>query len=135
MLLKDEGSLPSLRSILLLTKTESMRKYPISKVLTLSVIAISLSACSDDKTNGSENNNGNQNATFDASEWYPGGELGTTENTTAGCYQDESPAVEEAGLLKEFNYGEAFFERNYTLNTKPFKGLGPCWVRDRKSVV
>ena len=129
MLLKDEGSLPSLRSILLLTKTESMRKYPISKVLTLSVIAISLSACSDDKTNGSENNNGNQNATFDASEWYPGGELGTTENTTAGCYQDESPAVEEAGLLKEFNYGEAFFERNYTLNTKPFKGLGPCWVR------
>ena len=30
---------------------------------------------------------------FDASEWYPGGELGTTDNVLAGSYEDETPAV------------------------------------------
>ena len=104
MLLKDGGLLPSLRSIILLIKKSSkMKKHSISKVLTFSALAIVFSACSDDNTNGTDNNSGNKNEVFDASEWYPGGELGTTENTTAGCYEDESPAIEQAGLLKEFN--------------------------------
>ena len=30
---------------------------------------------------------------FSADEWYPGGQLGTTDNVTAGCYEDETPAV------------------------------------------
>ena len=30
---------------------------------------------------------------FSADEWYPGGLLGTTDNVTAGCYEDEAPAV------------------------------------------
>ena len=30
---------------------------------------------------------------FSAAEWYPGGELGTTDNITEGCYEDETPAV------------------------------------------
>ncbi|MBQ9474818.1 MAG: hypothetical protein IJU69_00990 [Bacteroidales bacterium] len=66
---------------------------------------------------------------FTAEEWYPGGELGTTLNVTEGCYEDEAPAVTSQGLTEQFNHGEMFFERNFTLNTPPFKGLGPAAVR------
>ncbi len=66
---------------------------------------------------------------FSASEWYPGGELGTTDNVTAGCYEDETPSVERQGLMMAFNLGEAAFERKYTTSTAPFKGLGPAYVR------
>ena len=43
---------------------------------------------------------------FDASEWYPGGAMGTTENVTEGCYEDETPAVTAQGLEQAFNLGE-----------------------------
>jgi len=66
---------------------------------------------------------------FLAEEWYPGGELGTTDDVSEGCYENETPAVNEQGLIKAFNHGEMFFERNVTLNTAPFKGLGPASVR------
>ena len=66
---------------------------------------------------------------FEASEWYPGGELGTTDNVTEGCYEDETPSVLAQGLETEFNLGEAAFERKFTQNTEPFKGLGPAYVR------
>ena len=66
---------------------------------------------------------------FDASEWYPGGAMGTTDNVTEGCYQDETPAVTAQGLEQAFNLGEAAFERKFTQNTEPFKGLGPAYVR------
>lgn len=66
---------------------------------------------------------------FEASEWYPGGELGTTGNIYPGCYQDETPAVTAQGLTTAFNHGEFFFERNITIATAPFKGLGPAAVR------
>ena len=66
---------------------------------------------------------------FSAAEWYPGGELGTTDNVTAGCYEDETPAVTAQGLSMAFNLGEAAFERKYTIATAPFKGLGPAYLR------
>ena len=66
---------------------------------------------------------------FTAEEWYPGGDLGTTLNVTEGCYEDETPAVTAQGLTRAFNHGAMFFERNFTLNTAPFKGLGPAAVR------
>ncbi len=66
---------------------------------------------------------------FSASEWYPGGELGTTDNVTAGCYEDETPSVQRQGLMTAFNLGEAAFERKHTTATAPFKGLGPAYVR------
>ena len=66
---------------------------------------------------------------FDASEWYPGGAMGTAENVTEGCYEDETPAVTAQGLEQAFNLGEAAFERKFTQNTEPFKGLGPAYVR------
>ena len=57
---------------------------------------------------------------FSAAEWYPGGELGTTENVTAGCYEDEAPSVIDQGLLTAFNLGQAAFERKYNTATAPF---------------
>ncbi|MBQ5983777.1 MAG: c-type cytochrome [Bacteroidales bacterium] len=68
-------------------------------------------------------------ANFSAEEWYPGGVLGTTDNVTEGCYEDETPAVTEQGLVKAFNLGEAAFERKFTIGTEPFKGLGPAYLR------
>ena len=66
---------------------------------------------------------------FTAAEWYPGGELGTTDNVAPGSYEDPTPAVERMGLETAFNQGEAFFERNVTVNQAPFKGRGPAAVR------
>ena len=66
---------------------------------------------------------------FTADEWYPGGLLGTTLNVADDSYEDEAPAVTEQGLSRAFVHGEMFFERNFTLNTAPFKGLGPASVR------
>ena len=66
---------------------------------------------------------------FTAEEWYPGGVLGTTDNVTEGCYEDQTPATEQQGLMAPFNLGQAAFERNFTLNTAPFKGLGPAYLR------
>ncbi len=66
---------------------------------------------------------------FTADEWYPGGRLGTTDNVTEGCYEDEAPVVNTMGLAQAFNLGEAAFERNFTINTAPFRGLGPAYLR------
>lgn len=66
---------------------------------------------------------------FTADEWYPGGRLGTTLNVADDSYEDEAPAVTEQGISRAFVHGEMFFERNVTLNTAPFKGLGPASVR------
>lgn len=66
---------------------------------------------------------------FSAEEWYPGGELGTSDNVAPGSYEDPTPAVERMGLEQAFNRGEAFFERNVTEHQPPFKGRGPASVR------
>jgi len=67
---------------------------------------------------------------FTADEWYPGGELGTTDNVYAGCYKDEVPAISnDKTLMDEFNEGEMLFERSFTINNAPYKGLGPASVR------
>lgn len=96
-----------------------------------------LTGCTDDDipSQGNAENTGDENyvgkavGNFAAEEWFPGGELGTTLNITAGCYEDEAPAVTQMGLTGAFNSGEYFFERTFTINTKPFAGLGPASVR------
>ena len=96
-----------------------------------------LTGCTDDdipsqsnaENTGDENYVGKAVGNFAAEEWYPGGELGTTLNITAGCYEDEAPAVAQMGLTSAFNSGEYFFERTFTISTKPFRGLGPASVR------
>ena len=62
---------------------------------------------------------------FTADEWYPGGRLGTTENVTEGCYEDEAPAVAQQGLENAFNHGET------CLRAEVLPGLPPrLWTRE-----
>ena len=104
----------------------------ISKMLLLGLLALPMASCSDndtvvnnDKLNG-DSQFGKSNDVFDASEWYPGGELGTDEGMS---YSAETPATTKQGLSTNFNKGEDFFEHLYTITEAPRKGLGPAWVR------
>ena len=68
------------------------------------------------------------NDVFSAEEWYPGGQLGTTEGVS---YSDPAPAVTAvSGMETSFNKGEDFFEHLYTITEEPRKGLGPAWTRN-----
>ena len=101
------------------------------------VMGLSFASCTDDDDKGGteptsaddENYIGKAVGNFSAEEWYAGGLLGTTMNVTAGCYEDETPAVTQMGLTDAFNRGEQFFERNVTEFQAPFHGLGPAYVR------
>ncbi len=62
-------------------------------------------------------------------ETYAGGRLGTTFNQSASAFEDPTPAVEQAGMVNAFKYGEFFFEHTVTQNNPPFNGLGPLYVR------
>jgi len=95
-----------------------------------------LSACSDDDENKqdlggltpAEEVFGKANDVFTADEWFPGGQLGTTENAS---YSAPAPAVSNvAGMEEDFNTGEDFFEHLYTFEQAPRKGLGPACVRN-----
>ena len=98
--------------------------------------AFGLSACSgDDNTNENlgvltpeEEVFGKANDVFSADEWYPGGELGTTEKPS---YSAPAPAMDAvAGMEQDFLVGETFFEKLYTIDQAPRRGLGPAWVRN-----
>ena len=91
-------------------------------------LAAACYGCGDDPQAIPSTNVAETNGVFSEAEWYPGGRLGTT-TTEVGCYGNPSPAVEEQGLDEAFNIGELFFERDMTLATKPFAGLGPTWQR------
>ncbi len=108
----------------------------ISKLVVAGLLSMPmLTACHDDDDNvdlGSltpeSNAFGKANDTFTAEEWYPGGQLGTTEKAS---YSAAAPAVENiAGMEEDFNTGEDFFEHLYTFEQAPRKGLGPAWVRN-----
>jgi len=95
-----------------------------------------LTACSDNDDDGDnlgpltpgEEVFGKANDVFSAEEWYPGGQLGTTEKAS---YSAAAPAVENvSGMEEDFNTGEDFFEHLYTFEQAPRKGLGPAWVRN-----
>ena len=67
---------------------------------------------------------------FKAEEWYPGGELGTTESTSASSYEIETEAIMRADLFNAFKKGELLFEHDFTpTSTADFAGLGPAYVR------
>lgn len=97
-------------------------------------VSLMMASCSDDNSLSDETHTdaayvGEAVGNFSKEEWYPGGELGTTDNVSAGCYEDETPAVDQMGLEAEFKKGEAFFERTYNESQMPFNGLGPAAVR------
>ena len=100
------------------------------------LLCLGMAGCTDDDDNTSAETTktdaeyvGKEVGNFLAEEWYPGGTLGTTDNVSAGCYEDETPAVTQMGLTEAFNKGEAFFERNFNSGTAPFSVLGPAAVR------
>ena len=111
----------------------------MNKLSRLSIVtmlaAFGLSACSDDDNKTdlgelplAEEVFGKANDTFSADEWYPGGQLGTTEKAS---YSAIAPAAANiAGMEADFNTGEDFFEHLYTFEQEPRKGLGPAWVRN-----
>ncbi|MGN0216689.1 MAG: di-heme oxidoredictase family protein [Prevotella sp.] len=99
----------------------------------LGLVALTAVSCSDNDniiTVPNENENvGKAVGNFSAAEWSPGGEKGTTTNEQ-GCYSNPVPQIaDDADLYQTFKRGETFFERDYTLFTAPFRGLGPAWVR------
>ncbi|WP_296092431.1 di-heme oxidoredictase family protein [Alloprevotella tannerae] len=98
------------------------------RTILASAVAMSFVACSDDPIVKPQEKEGEANEVFSAAEWKPGGELGTTSHEE-GCYSNPSPFVEQNGLYQTFKHGETFFEKDFTLNTPPRKGLGPAWVR------
>ena len=63
-----------------------------------------LVSCSKDDVVEVENDNddykyvGQAVGNMSADEWYPGGKLGTTENTGSTCYQDQTPAVDASNI-------------------------------------
>ena len=100
------------------------------------VTATCLMACSDDEQANPSLGSlaevnpalGQANEVFSAEEWYPGGELGTTENASSSA---AAPAVlNVAGMEESFNKGEDYFEHLYTITEAPRKGLGPSWTRN-----
>ena len=98
-------------------------------------LAMTMASCSDNdnKVEIQETDAayvGKEVGNFTADEWYPGGKLGTTDNTGSSAYSDQTPAIDnDPELFKQFFIGEQMFERQYTANTGAFKGLGPASVR------
>ena len=112
-----------------------MKVKNISKLVVAGLLSMPmLTACHDDDNvdlgslTPESNAFGKANDTFTAEEWYPGGQLGTTEKAS---YSAAAPAVENiVGMEEDFNTGEDFFEHLYTFEQAPRKGLGPAWVRN-----
>lgn len=110
-------------------------KNKYRKVVLLTACLLALTACHDDDVKESDVQStdadyvGKSVGNFTAEEWYPGGALGTTDNTTVHCYEDESPAVTQVGMSASFTNGETVFEHKYTWKTNPYKGLGPIFSR------
>ena len=115
-------------------------KCNISSVLLFGVFAgLVLTSCSDNDDNGIKTNTdeddykyvGQAVGNFSAEEWYPGGNLGTTENTSGTCYQDETPAIEATNLGDAFKKGEYMFEHYFSAHSpiQALTGLGPAYVR------
>ena len=110
---------------------KSIIKYTVYGMLASSVLV----ACQDNDNviylgplTPEEDVFGKANDAFSADEWFPGGQLGTTEKAS---YSAATPAVFNIpGMEEDFNTGEDFFEHLYTFEQAPRKGLGPAWVRN-----
>ena len=115
-----------------------MKNHKITAMMMFGLLAgTTIVSCTDDNidiisTTGEDDYKyvGKQVEGFLPEEWYPGGELGTTMNTTASCYEDEAPAVPKSDLISAFKRGEMLFEHDFTeKSTASFSGLGPAYVR------
>lgn len=119
-----------------ITKTEM--KHYISKFSLMAAAAAIMggaTSCSDDDAVLAQQTEEAQSlgkavGNFSAEEWYPGGKLGTTDNTGSNAFSDQAPVVDDdKEMFDLFFQGEQLFERQFTENTGAFKGLGPASVR------
>ncbi|MCR4959482.1 MAG: hypothetical protein K6B13_12915 [Prevotella sp.] len=103
----------------------------MNKTLFASLMLVSgamLTACSDSDDKETAKSTP---ATFDPSEVYAGGQLGTVFNNTKSAFEQPSPAVDEQGFAHRFQMGEYLFERDFNQNPDgAFHGLGPVMVRN-----
>lgn len=98
----------------------------ISKLYSLSAIALFLSACSGEAITDTEINECKMLPDW----YYSGGELGTTLLSTSNAFEQPAPAVERQGLYQSFKNGEALFEKPFMANSSGVRsGLGPTYVR------
>jgi CxxC motif-containing protein (DUF1111 family) len=113
-----------------------MKRTTIPIFTVLFAATLSLLSCSEDDATSTglgeltpeEEVFGKAVGNFTADEWFPGGQLGTTEKAS---YSAATPAVENmAGMEADFTTGEDFFEHLYTFEQEPRRGLGPAWVRN-----
>lgn len=109
-----------------------------NSVYLLSFIFAFFVACDDDN-----DKKGGTEPTLELSEeYYAGGHLGTYfpvdpakkkpvwEHFLSSAYEQPTPAVENAGMELDFQYGEAFFEKKFNTNLSGVRhGLGPAYVR------
>ncbi len=113
-----------------MNKKRIMKIYRILPLLGITLAGtMMVASCSDDTTN---NGGGTDTDTEMPLDYYTGGKLGTTFNTTASAYEQFTPAVEQAGMVASFKRGERIFEAPYDTDTSmvtPMRGLGPLWVR------
>lgn len=102
-------------------------------MLLAAAAAVTLASCSDDNDAPRSDEGayvGKAVGNFAASEWLPGGELGTTDNVGSSAFSDETPVVDNnKAYFDLFFQGEQVMERQYTVNNGAFKGLGPASVR------
>lgn len=108
-------------------------KTNLSLLFAALAVTSAFTSCHDDDANVTTGEGayiGKDVGNFSASEWYPGGELGTTDNTGNNAFSDETPVVDNNRSLYDlFFQGEQIFERQVTINSGAFKGLGPASVR------
>ncbi len=67
-----------------------------------------------------------------AEQFYSGGLLGTTFNNTSSCFEQFTPAIEDAGLIANFKNGERRFEVPHAAGMQEgltYQGLGPFYNR------
>ena len=46
---------------------------------------------------------------FSKEEWFPGGELGTSDDVSPSSYEAPTPATDNQGLTQNFKNGDSFF--------------------------
>ena len=84
----------------------------------LAAAVLSAAACTDDPASPET---GQQPVPdWVETETYAGGRLGTTFNVSASAFEDPTPAVENAGMVRQFKHGEMIFEHNYGPTSEPF---------------
>ena len=97
----------------------------------LAVLSANVMIACDDDNNGSTNEEKVEVVADAAEQYYSGGQLGTSFNSTSAAFEQPSPAVENSGMFLAFNRGEKMFEKPFTTNVNggEREGLGPLYLR------